>query len=35
LEWFKSHGKGYQTLMNNVLRTFVQTRRQGGSRKSR
>jgi len=27
LEWFKSHGKGYQTLMNNVLRAFVQSRR--------
>ena len=28
LEWFKSNGKGYQTLMNNVLRAFVQTRKQ-------
>ena len=28
LEWFRSNGKGYQTLMNNVLRAFVQTRRQ-------
>jgi uncharacterized protein (DUF4415 family) len=28
LEWFRSSGKGYQTLMNNVLRAFVQTRRQ-------
>ncbi len=27
LEWFKGHGRGYQTLMNNVLRAFVQTRR--------
>lgn len=26
LEWFKSRGKGYQTLMNNVLRAFVQSR---------
>lgn len=26
LQWFKSRGKGYQTLMNNVLRAFVQTR---------
>jgi uncharacterized protein (DUF4415 family) len=32
LEWFKKNGKGYQTLMNNVLRAFVQTRRQGKSR---
>jgi uncharacterized protein (DUF4415 family) len=31
LEWFKKNGKGYQTLMNNVLRAFVQTRRQGKS----
>jgi uncharacterized protein (DUF4415 family) len=28
LEWFKSSGRGYQTLMNNVLRVFVQSRRQ-------
>jgi uncharacterized protein (DUF4415 family) len=28
LQWFKSTGKGYQTLMNNVLRAFVQTRLQ-------
>jgi len=27
LEWFKATGRGYQTLMNNVLRAFVQTRR--------
>ena len=27
LEWFKANGKGYQTLMNNVLRAFVQSRR--------
>jgi uncharacterized protein (DUF4415 family) len=26
LAWFKSNGRGYQTLMNNVLRAFVQTR---------
>ena len=26
LEWFRSSGKGYQTLMNNVLRAFVQSR---------
>src|ERR1700692_3163525 len=25
LEWFKKNGRGYQTLMNNVLRAFVQT----------
>lgn len=28
LEWFKKNGRGYQTLMNNVLRAFVQTRQQ-------
>ena len=28
LQWFKANGKGYQTLMNNVLRTFVESRRQ-------
>ena len=26
LQWFRANGKGYQTLMNNVLRAFVQTR---------
>ncbi len=26
LEWFKASGRGYQTLMNNVLRAFVQSR---------
>ena|ERR1700753_2672635 len=26
LEWFKASGKGYQTLMNNVLRAFVKSR---------
>jgi uncharacterized protein (DUF4415 family) len=30
LEWFKQNGKGYQTLMNNVLRAFVHKRRLGG-----
>ena len=24
LEWFKSQGKGYQTSINNVLRTYVE-----------
>ena len=28
LEWFRTPGKGYQTMMNNVLRAFVQTRRR-------
>ena len=28
LAWFKANGRGYQTLMNNVLRAFVQARRQ-------
>jgi uncharacterized protein (DUF4415 family) len=35
LEWFRSNGKGYQTLMNNVLRAFVQTRQQRGGGKTR
>jgi uncharacterized protein (DUF4415 family) len=35
LEWFKKNSRGYQTLMNNVLRAFVQTRRQGEEMKSR
>jgi uncharacterized protein (DUF4415 family) len=33
LEWFKANGKGYQTLMNNVLRAFVQSRSRVSSRK--
>ncbi|HTB11090.1 MAG TPA: BrnA antitoxin family protein [Bryobacteraceae bacterium] len=28
LQWFKASGRGYQTLMNNVLRAFVQSRQQ-------
>ena len=28
LEWFKANGKGYQTLMNNVLSAFVKSRQQ-------
>ena len=28
LQWFRSNGKGYQTLINNALRAFVQTRQQ-------
>jgi uncharacterized protein (DUF4415 family) len=30
LEWFKASGKGYQTLMNNVLSAFVKSRQQRG-----
>jgi uncharacterized protein (DUF4415 family) len=26
LQWFKAHGRGYQTHINAVLRAFVQTR---------
>ena len=26
LQWFKAQGKGYQSLMNTVLRTFVKAR---------
>ena len=35
LQWFKSNGKGYQTLINNVLRAFVQTRQQRQITKSK
>jgi uncharacterized protein (DUF4415 family) len=35
LQWFRSNGKGYQTLMNNVLRAFVQSRHQRDAGKSR
>jgi uncharacterized protein (DUF4415 family) len=35
LQWFKSTGKGYQMLMNNVLRAFVQTRLQHQNAKSK
>ena len=28
IDWFKSHGAGYQTRINAVLRSFVQTRQQ-------
>jgi uncharacterized protein (DUF4415 family) len=33
LEWFRANGRGYQTLMNNVLRAFVQSRQGGPSHK--
>ena len=35
LQWFRSNGKGYQTLINNVLRAFVQTRQQRQHTKSK
>jgi uncharacterized protein (DUF4415 family) len=35
LQWFKSNGRGYQTLMNNVLRAFVETRQLGQRTKSK
>ncbi len=28
LDWFRAHGKGYQTRINAVLRAFVRTRKQ-------
>lgn len=28
LAWFRSHGRGYQTRINNVLRAFVEVRRR-------
>lgn len=30
LEWFKSQGKGYQTFINNVLRTYVEHQKTKG-----
>jgi uncharacterized protein (DUF4415 family) len=33
LEWFRASGRGYQTLMNNVLRAFVQSRQDPPSHK--
>ncbi len=30
MQWFRSTGKGYQTLMNNVLRAYVDSRRPTG-----
>jgi uncharacterized protein (DUF4415 family) len=35
LEWFRASGRGYQTLMNNVLRAFVQSRQQPESTRSK
>lgn len=29
LRWFKAKGKGYQSLMNAVLRTYVEAARRG------
>jgi uncharacterized protein (DUF4415 family) len=31
LQWFRANGRGYQTLMNNVLRAFVQSRQTSPS----
>ena len=35
LEWFRAGGIGYQTVMNNVLRAFVQSRQQPESTRSK
>ena len=35
VEWFRASGRGYQTVMNNVLRAFVQSRRQPESTRSK
>jgi len=34
-EWFKTRGKGYQTLMNSVLRAFVKSRQPSSASSSR
>ena len=31
LEWFKEHGKGYQTRINAVLRMYIETQRNQSS----
>lgn len=31
LEYFKAQGAGYQTLINSVLRSYVETKRRAGS----
>lgn len=28
LEWYKGHGRGYQTLMNDVLRAYMESRQE-------
>jgi uncharacterized protein (DUF4415 family) len=33
LEWFRASGRGYQTLMNNVLRAFVQSRQSSSHKR--
>ena len=35
LAWFKSNGRGYQTVMNNVLHVFVQSRQSRQHMKSK
>ena len=35
LAWFRANGRGYQTLMNNVLRAFVQSRQQRETARSK
>jgi uncharacterized protein (DUF4415 family) len=30
LEWFRSTGKGYQSLMNAVLRSYVEAKKKKG-----
>ena len=32
LAWFKAHGRGYQTRINAVLRSFVRARKEAGHR---
>ncbi|MDQ2949938.1 MAG: BrnA antitoxin family protein [Acidobacteriota bacterium] len=35
LEWFKASGRGYQTLINKVLRAFVKSRQSPPTRRKR
>jgi uncharacterized protein (DUF4415 family) len=34
LDWFKRHGRGYQSRMHTVLRAFVRTHEMGKTKKS-
>ena len=31
LEWFRSHGKGYQTRINAVLRLYMESQKDGAA----
>ena len=35
LEWFQNQGKGYQSLMNSVLRSYMKYQLKQGDRESK